>query len=66
MEKGFPSNLEELKEEIRRRDELDSNRAVSPLLKADDAVEVDTTSMNIEEVVDRILQIVKQKSEEEE
>ncbi|WP_027954436.1 (d)CMP kinase [Halobacillus kuroshimensis] len=62
VEKGFPSNLEELKEEIRRRDELDSNRAVSPLLKADDAVEVDTTSMNIEEVVARILEIVKQKS----
>ncbi|WP_226579387.1 (d)CMP kinase [Halobacillus litoralis] len=64
-EKGFPSDLQQLKEEIRKRDEIDSNREIAPLVKADDAVEVDTTSMNIQEVVQRILTIVNEKSTKE-
>ncbi|SEH81734.1 cytidylate kinase [Halobacillus karajensis] len=62
MEKGFPSDLHQLMEEIRKRDEIDSNRATAPLVKAEDAIEVDTTSMGINEVVDRILEIVHEKS----
>nr|WP_139207339.1 (d)CMP kinase [Halobacillus dabanensis] len=62
IEKGFPSDLNQLKEEIRKRDEIDSNREVSPLVKAEDAIEVDTTSMGIEEVVHTILGIVKEKA----
>lgn len=64
-EKGFPSDLKQLTEEIRKRDEIDTNRKVSPLVKADDAIEVDTTSMGILEVVNRILEIVEAKSTEE-
>ncbi|MGE6537084.1 (d)CMP kinase [Bacillus luti] len=58
INKGFDSNLEQLKEEIAHRDKLDSEREVSPLKKADDALELDTTSLSIEEVVQKIMGIV--------
>ncbi|EJS67314.1 (d)CMP kinase [Bacillus cereus] len=58
INKGFDSNLEQLKEEIAQRDKLDSEREVSPLKKADDALELDTTSLSIEEVVGKIMSIV--------
>ncbi|MGG3404037.1 cytidylate kinase [Bacillus cereus] len=58
MNKGFDSDLEQLKEEIAQRDKLDSEREVSPLKKADDALELDTTSLSIEEVVQKIMGIV--------
>lgn len=57
-QKGFPSDLNQLKEEIALRDKLDSEREVSPLKKADDAIELDTTSLSIEEVVEKIMDIV--------
>lgn len=63
LEKGFPSDLKQLKEEIRKRDEIDSNREIAPLVKAEDAIEIDTTSMNIDEVVEGILTIVNEKWE---
>lgn len=56
--KGFSSSLEQLKEEIAKRDKLDSEREVSPLKKAEDALELDTTSLSIEEVVQKIMDIV--------
>ncbi|MBJ8027707.1 cytidylate kinase [Bacillus pseudomycoides] len=56
--KGFASSLEQLKKEIAKRDKLDSEREVSPLKKADDALELDTTSLSIEEVVQKIMDIV--------
>ena len=55
LKKGFPSDLENLKLEIEKRDFIDSEREASPLIKADDAIEIDTTSLSIEEVADRIL-----------
>ena len=51
--------LEEVKEEIMYRDKNDSSRAFAPLSKADDAIEIDTTFMTIDEVVDRIISIIK-------
>ncbi|WP_205092450.1 (d)CMP kinase [Thalassobacillus pellis] len=62
LEKGFPSDLIELKEEIRKRDEIDSERKVAPLVKAAGAVEIDTTSLSIDEVVERIIEVVERKS----
>ncbi|MCI0765717.1 (d)CMP kinase [Bacillus sp. TL12] len=56
--KGFASSLEQLKKEIAERDKLDSEREVSPLKKANDALELDTTSLSIEEVVRKIMDIV--------
>jgi cytidylate kinase len=59
--RGFPSDLETLKKEIARRDQIDSEREVAPLKKAEDAIEIDTTSLSIEEVVDRIMEIVNER-----
>ncbi|MBT2693266.1 (d)CMP kinase [Bacillus sp. ISL-55] len=55
IQKGFPSDLEKLKEEIAARDKIDSEREVAPLKKADDAIEIDTTSLSIADVVDKIM-----------
>ncbi|WP_261129149.1 (d)CMP kinase [Bacillus sp. Marseille-Q3570] len=59
--KGLPSDLEQIKREIEQRDELDSKREASPLMKAEDAIELDTTTMSIDEVVSSILQIVRER-----
>lgn len=56
---GHEVDLVELEEQIRQRDHSDSTREVSPLRKAEDAIEVDTTHMNIEQVVDKVLAIIK-------
>ncbi|MGG3470804.1 (d)CMP kinase [Neobacillus pocheonensis] len=56
--KGFPSDLNQLKQEIARRDKIDSEREVAPLKKADDAIEIDTTSLSIPEVVEKIMDLV--------
>ncbi|GGA61176.1 (d)CMP kinase [Ornithinibacillus halotolerans] len=56
LSKGFPSDLELLKKEIEKRDEIDSKREASPLVKAVDAVEIDTTSLSIEQVAEAILE----------
>ncbi len=58
IQKGFSSNLEKLKEEIALRDKLDSEREVAPLKKAEDAQEIDTTSLSIDQVVERIMSFV--------
>lgn len=61
LEKGHPSDLEKLKQEIADRDKRDSEREVAPLKKASDAVEIDTTSKTIDEVVEDILTIVRER-----
>jgi cytidylate kinase len=43
---------------IERRDRLDSTRAVSPLLRADDAVEVDASELDLEQVIDRVVTLL--------
>ncbi|MCL0329364.1 (d)CMP kinase [Apilactobacillus xinyiensis] len=57
-EKGIHTPLEELKKEIELRDYKDSHRKVSPLVKAEEAIELDTTSLSINEVVNEISKIV--------
>ncbi len=56
-QRGIKSSqtLAEIEESIKQRDYKDSHRKISPLKKAPDAVEVDTTKMSIEQVVDAIL-----------
>ncbi|CQR46707.1 Cytidylate kinase [Paraliobacillus sp. PM-2] len=61
--KGFASDLEKLKDEIAKRDKLDSEREISPLIKAKDAIEIDTTALSINEVTQKILKIVCDKKE---
>lgn len=60
--KNIPSDLEQLKSEIAHRDKLDSEREVSPLKKASDAVEIDTTSLGINEVASKILSLVSERA----
>lgn len=52
---GIVTDLEMLKREIRQRDEKDSTRDESPLRKAEDAIEVDTSNMTIEEQVEFVV-----------
>ena len=59
QEKGMAADLEEIKKDIADRDYRDMNRDVSPLRQADDAVLVDSSDMNIEEVTDSIIKIFK-------
>lgn len=58
-EKGFDASLPALIEDIRARDERDSNRAVAPLKPAADAAVIDSTSMSIEEVCNQVMDLVK-------
>ena len=58
MDKGIDVNLAGLLTDIRERDERDSNRAVSPLRPAADAVQIDTTSLSIDQVVQKLLDLL--------
>lgn len=60
-EKGIECDFEKLKKEIEDRDYRDIHRDNSPLKKADDAVEVDTSELNVDEVVKKILDIAESK-----
>ena len=60
--KGIDTPLDVLEKEIEERDYKDSHREISPLTQAKDAVLVDTTSLTIDQVVDRILEIIAQKT----
>ncbi len=57
--RGVTISLEEVLADIQRRDKLDSTREVSPLKKAADAIEVDTTNLSIEEQVEKIYGIIR-------
>lgn len=59
IDKGQSVVLEEIIEDIKKRDYIDSTREVAPLVKADDAIEVDTTSMTIDQVVTYISDMVR-------
>ncbi|MFO7815101.1 MAG: (d)CMP kinase [Halanaerobiales bacterium] len=54
--KDFP----EVKQEIKERDKMDSNRKYSPLKKAEDAIEIDTTNLSKKEVLKKILYIIRE------
>lgn len=61
---GENANLEDIKKAIKERDYKDSHREISPLVKAKDAIEVDTTSMTIEEVCNKIITIISERMRE--
>ena len=60
LQKGI-SNLsfDEVKKSMENRDYIDSNREITPLRKADDAIEIDTSDMSIDEVLEKILSYIK-------
>ena len=59
IDKGQDLVLADIVEDIKKRDYIDSTREVAPLVKADDAIEVDSTSMSIQEVVKYITDMVR-------
>ena len=59
--KGETVDYKKLKEEIASRDKQDMEREVSPLRQAEDAIYLDTSAMNIEQVTDKVLELVKEK-----
>ena len=60
-EKGVGCTFEEVLADINKRDYNDSHRAVAPLKKAEDAVELDTTHLTADEVAEKVESIVKEK-----
>lgn len=63
LEKGAKGlTLEEVRRDIEYRDKNDSSRAFAPLSKAKDAIEIDTTSMTIDEVAQKIMDYAGQKN----
>ena len=64
--KGIECTLEDIEADARKRDYIDSHREFAPLKPAADAVYIDTSFMSIDEVVERVLEIIDQKLKEKE
>ena len=62
QQKGASDTYEQVLEDLKKRDDQDMNREVDPLRPTEDAVVVDSTEMNFEQVVEYILAIVKEKT----
>jgi cytidylate kinase len=65
LRKGVSLTLEETLAEINERDRRDSQRADSPLVRAEDAVYLDTSGKSIEEVLQEILKLVETRVKEQ-
>lgn len=61
---GKNVSYEETKENLKKRDKIDSTRETSPLTKADDAIEVDSSDLTIDEEIDLMMEIVKRIAEQ--
>jgi len=61
VEKGQQVNYDEILREIELRDYQDTHREIAPLKKAEDAVLVDTTKLNLEESIEYILNVIKER-----
>ena len=55
-QKEIDKSFEEIKEDIEKRDYLDSHREISPLKKADDAIEIDSSDLTIAQTIDKIIE----------
>lgn len=64
LERGLDADLETIKKEIEERDYQDTHREISPLKKAEDAIELDTSSLTLEEVVEQVLTLIQKAKEE--
>lgn len=61
-QRGEEITFEQVKREMQERDQRDSQRSLAPLARAPDAVEIDTNRKSIDEVVEAVLQVVRQKA----
>ena len=59
--KGIPCTLEEIENDVRKRDYIDSHRDFAPLKCAPDAITLDTSFMTVEEVVNKVIEIINEK-----
>ncbi|MCR4421635.1 MAG: (d)CMP kinase [Exilispira sp.] len=59
IQEGTDKSIDYIIEDIVRRDKYDSSRKENPLKKAEDAIEIDTTNLKIEEVLEKIIKIIK-------
>jgi cytidylate kinase len=57
-ERGLDVTLSGLLQDIQARDERDMNRTVAPLVPADDAIEIDTSELNAQQVFDKVITLV--------
>lgn len=64
LERGMNVTYEQVLEDIKLRNKNDSNRAVAPLKKAEDAIYIDSTNLTINEVVDKVIEIIENKKKE--
>ena len=58
QEKGISTSYEEALENVKSRDKMDSERELAPLRQAEDAIYVDSTNLTIDEVVQKIIEII--------
>ncbi len=65
LDNGVEATYEEVKESLANRDRIDSGRKVSPLRKADDAFEIDSTSMSVNDELNFLLKTIKEKQNKE-
>jgi len=61
LDEVLKNALDEVLKNVNERDYIDSHRAYSPLRKADDAIEVDNSNMNLEETVNKVMEIINSK-----
>lgn len=60
-ERGREVTVEEVRMELEERDKRDSTRAATPLVKADDAIYIDTSDMPLDTVISRVLEIIRER-----
>ena len=61
IEKGIQTTYEEVLESIKQRHKLETEREIAPFVQAEDAIYIDSTNMTIEEVVNKIIEIIEEK-----
>jgi len=61
-QKGINTTYEEVLEDIKKRDYNDINKPISPLVKTEDAVLIDTTNMTREAVIDKVILLLKERN----
>ena len=66
ISKGIPCTLEEIEEDVRKRDYIDSHRDFAPLKAAPDSILLDTSFMSVEQVVSAVIEIIDKKIAEKE
>lgn len=63
IEKGIACSYQDIVDDIKKRDKIDSSRAFAPLKAAPDSVKLDTSKLTIEESIQAVLKIIKEKTE---